>query len=57
MSDKIASPVIQLIFQVEGIFDRDRSFWRLAFGTGDEKDPERSHFSSIFCQIQLDHIS
>ena len=42
--DKIASPVIQLIFQVEGIFDRDRSFWRLAFGTGDEKDPREESF-------------
>lgn len=42
--DKIASPVIQLIIQVEGIFDRDRSFWRLAFNVGDEKDPKEESF-------------
>lgn len=42
--DKIASPVIQLIIQVEGIFDRDRSFWRLAFGVGEERDPKEESF-------------
>lgn len=42
--DKIASPVIQLIIQVEGIFDRDRSFWRLAFSVGDEKNPKEESF-------------
>ncbi|CAI1513948.1 hypothetical protein SEUBUCD646_0J01900 [Saccharomyces eubayanus] len=42
--DKIASPVIQLIIQVEGIFDRDRSFWRLVFNTADEKDPKEESF-------------
>lgn len=42
--DKIASPVIQLIIQVEGIFDRDRSFWRLVFGVGEEKDPKEESF-------------
>lgn len=42
--DKIASPVIQLIIQVEGIFDRDRSFWRLVFSVGDEKDPKEESF-------------
>lgn len=42
--DKVASPVIQLIIQVEGIFDRDRSFWRLAFNTNDEKDTKEESF-------------
>lgn len=42
--DKIASPVIQLIIQVEGIFDRDRSFWRLVFSVGEEKDPKEESF-------------
>lgn len=42
--DKVASPVIQLIIQVEGIFDRDRSFWRLVFNTADEKDPKEESF-------------
>lgn len=42
--DKVASPVIQLIIQVEGIFDRDRSFWRLAFNTNDEKDAKEQSF-------------
>ncbi|CCD24034.1 RNA-binding RNA processing protein NOP9 NDAI_0C03740 [Naumovozyma dairenensis CBS 421] len=42
--DKVASPVIQLIIQVEGIFDRDRSFWRLVFNTNDEKDSKEEAF-------------
>lgn len=42
--DKVASPVIQLIIQVEGIFDRDRSFWRLVFNTNDEKDAKEESF-------------
>lgn len=42
--DKVASPVIQLIIQVEGIFDRDRSFWKLAFNTNDEKNPKEESF-------------
>ncbi|CCH60112.1 hypothetical protein TBLA_0C03080 [Henningerozyma blattae CBS 6284] len=42
--DKVASPVIQLIIQVEGIFDRDRSFWRLVFSTSEEKDPKEESF-------------
>lgn len=42
--DKVASPVIQLIIQVEGIFDRDRSFWRLAFSNSEEKDSKEESF-------------
>lgn len=42
--DKVASPVIQLIIQVEGIFDRDRSFWRLAFSTSEEKNAKEESF-------------
>lgn len=42
--DKVASPVIQLIIQVEGIFDRDRSFWRLVFNTSEEKDSKEESF-------------
>ncbi|CCK71649.1 RNA-binding RNA processing protein NOP9 KNAG_0H02345 [Huiozyma naganishii CBS 8797] len=42
--DKVASPVVQLIIQVEGIFDRDRSFWRLVFAVGDEKDAKEESF-------------
>ena len=55
--DQVASPVLQLIIQVEGIFDRDRSFWHLIFSSSEEKnakeealieyllsDPVGSHF-------------
>lgn len=40
--DKVGSPVIQLIIQVEGIFDRDRSFWRLIFAVGEKDSKEES---------------
>ncbi|GAV46873.1 hypothetical protein ZYGR_0A04710 [Zygosaccharomyces rouxii] len=42
--DPVASPVIQLIIQVEGIFDRERSFWRLVFNTTDETDAKEEAF-------------
>ncbi|AMD22752.1 HHL018Cp [Eremothecium sinecaudum] len=42
--DKVASPVYQLIIQVEGIFDRDRSFWHLVFSNTEEKDPKEESF-------------
>ncbi|CDO92633.1 unnamed protein product [Kluyveromyces dobzhanskii CBS 2104] len=42
--DKIGSPVVQLIVQVEGIFDRDRSFWHLIFKDTDEKDSKEESF-------------
>lgn len=42
--DKVASPVIQLLIQVEGIFDRDRSYWRLAFNTSDEREAKEEAF-------------
>lgn len=42
--DKIGSPVIQLIIQVEGIFDRDRSFWHLIFSDTEEKDSKEEAF-------------
>lgn len=42
--DPVASPVIQLIIQVEGIFDRERSFWRLVFNTVDETDSKEEAF-------------
>lgn len=42
--DKIGSPVVQLIIQVEGIFDRDRSFWHLVFCNSEEKDPKEESF-------------
>ncbi|SCU88130.1 LADA_0E08372g1_1 [Lachancea dasiensis] len=55
--DPVASPVLQLIIQVEGIFDRDRSYWHLIFSSSEEKnakeealveyllsDPVGSHF-------------
>ncbi|CAI5757615.1 unnamed protein product [Candida verbasci] len=54
---KIASPVIQLLIQVEGLVDRERSFWHLVFDNSDEvveseesyieyllSDPVGSHF-------------
>ncbi|KAH3899340.1 RNA-binding RNA processing protein NOP9 SCDLUD_004779 [Saccharomycodes ludwigii] len=43
--DKIASPVIQLIIQTEGIFDRDRKFWFLIFSKSPEKDPKEESFT------------
>lgn len=42
--DPVASPVIQLVIQVEGIFDRERSFWRLVFNTTEETDPKEEAF-------------
>lgn len=42
--DKIGSPVIQLIIQVEGIFDRDRSFWNLIFSNTEEKNSKEESF-------------
>lgn len=55
---KVASPVLQLLIQVEGIVDRDRQFWHLVFLKDDEEknsseesfveyllsDPVGSHF-------------
>ncbi|SCU97897.1 LAMI_0F11980g1_1 [Lachancea mirantina] len=42
--DPVASPVLQLVIQIEGIFDRDRSFWHLIFSSTDEKDPKEEAF-------------
>lgn len=42
--DKVASPVVQLIIQVEGIFDRDRKFWSLIFSNSQEVDPKEESF-------------
>jgi nucleolar protein 9 len=42
---KIASPVLQLLIQVEGIVDRDRPFWHLVFlKDNDEKDSKEEGF-------------
>lgn len=42
--DKIASPVLQLIIQIEGIFDRNRSYWNLIFSNSEGKDPKEESF-------------
>lgn len=42
--DPVASPVLQLIIQVEGIFDRDRSFWHLIFSSSEEKNAKEEAF-------------
>lgn len=42
---KIASPVLQLIIKVEGIFDRERLVWHLLFkNEKDGKDPKEEAF-------------
>ncbi|KAM9917058.1 hypothetical protein OXX59_000949 [Metschnikowia pulcherrima] len=42
---KIASPVLQLILRVEGIFDRDRPVWHLLFKSErDDKDAKEEAF-------------
>ncbi|GEQ69424.1 hypothetical protein JCM33374_g3096 [Metschnikowia sp. JCM 33374] len=42
---KVASPVLQLILRVEGIFDRDRPVWHLLFGKEkDDKDSKEEAF-------------
>lgn len=42
---KVASPVLQLIIRVEGIFDKDRSIWHLIFlSEKEEKDPKEEAF-------------
>jgi nucleolar protein 9 len=42
---KIASPVLQLLIQVEGIVDRDRPFWHLVFlKDSEEKDSKEEGF-------------
>jgi len=43
--NKVASPVLQLIIQVEGIVDRDRTFWHLLFCKDSEgKDQQEEGF-------------
>ncbi|SCU94004.1 LAFA_0F19328g1_1 [Lachancea sp. 'fantastica'] len=42
--DAVASPVLQLIIQVEGIFDRDRSFWHFIFSSEEEKSSKEEAF-------------
>lgn len=42
--NKIASPVLQLILQVEGKIDRERSFWHLLFSDTDDKVPQEEAF-------------
>lgn len=42
---KVASPVLQLIIRVEGIFDRDRTVWHLLFlSEKEEKDSKEESF-------------
>lgn len=42
---KIASPVLQLIIQVEGLFDKERTFWHLIFAKDNEdKSPQEEAF-------------
>lgn len=42
---KVASPVLQLIIRIEGIFDRDRAVWHLLFLSDKEgKDPKEEAF-------------
>lgn len=42
---KVASPVLQLLIQIEGIVDKDRSIWHLIFLKEDEpKDPKEESF-------------
>lgn len=42
---KVASPVVQLIIRIEGIFDRDRTVWHLLFLSEKEgKDPKEEAF-------------
>ncbi|SCV99530.1 LAFE_0A05182g1_1 [Lachancea fermentati] len=42
--DQVASPVLQLIIQIEGIFDRDRSYWHLVFSSTSEKNSKEEAF-------------
>lgn len=42
---KVASPVLQLLIQVEGLVDRDRPFWHLVFlKDSEEKDSQEEGF-------------
>ncbi|AOA65358.1 U3-containing 90S preribosome subunit [Komagataella phaffii CBS 7435] len=42
--DKIASPVIQLCIQLEGLVDKDRTIWTTIFPEVDDKDPKEEAF-------------
>lgn len=42
---KIASPVMQLVIQLEGLVDRERTMWHLIFAKqSDEKDSDEEAF-------------
>lgn len=42
---KVASPVLQLIIQVEGIVDKERTFWHLIFlNESEDKNPQEEAF-------------
>lgn len=41
---KVALPVLQLLIQVEGLFDKERTFWHAVFASGDEPDPQELAF-------------
>lgn len=41
---KVASPVIQLCIQLEGLVGKERPCWHLVFEKGDEKDPQEESF-------------
>lgn len=44
-SQKVASPVLQLLVQVEGVVDRDRTIWHLLFSkVNEEKNPQEEAF-------------
>lgn len=44
-SQKVASPVLQLLVQVEGIIDKERTIWHLLFlKVTDPKDPQEEAF-------------
>lgn len=52
--DAVASPVIQLLIQLEGIVDKDRTIWRMIFNGDDESaDPKDREKEGAYVEYLL----
>ncbi|TID30499.1 hypothetical protein CANINC_000852 [Pichia inconspicua] len=52
--DSVASPVIQLLIQLEGIVDKDRTIWRMIFNGDDENaDPKDREKEGAYVEFLL----
>ena len=52
--DSISSPMVQLLIQLEGIVDRERTIWRMIFNGDDEKaEPKEREKEGAFVEYLL----